>query len=173
MRFMTRAVRWYYPQLASWADRVEGGSVFIFGGWMGPDSLGHTSNDAAMLCSPQVYDEFGYPYELEAFAGYRQILYHVHNEKMHFVPKLSTLPGLALLEISTDPKTPQPLDDLPRIFAATGSARLQLRAPSDLVRARIGELGQRNVFIEARCRDRQDAADLIALVRDRSKPLSY
>jgi hypothetical protein len=171
MRRMVEAIRWYYPQLVSWADQVEGGNVFAFGGWLGPGCMGHTSNDAAMLCSPEVYAEFGLPYERETFAGYRQVLYHVHNEKLHFVPKLCQLQNLALLEVTRDPKTPPPIEDLPRICAATGAANLSLVASSDQLRAHIGELGERNLFLEARCTDRQDAADVIALVRSRSKPL--
>ena len=171
MRRMVEAIRWYYPQLVSWADPVEGGNVFAFGGWLGPGCMGHTSNDAAMLCSPEVYAEFGFPYERETFAGYRQVLYHVHNEKLHFVPELCRHPNLALLEVTRDPKTPPAIEDLPRICAATASASLSLVATSDQIRAHIGELAGRNVFLEARCADRGDARDVIALVRSRSKPL--
>jgi hypothetical protein len=171
MAFCVRALRWYFPRLASWADRAAGGLVYSYGGWMGPRSIGHLSNDAALLCSPEVYAEFGFPYETAQVAGYDQVLYHVHNEKMHFVPRLSALPGLALLEVSDDPRTLPPLEDLPRIHAATGRANLRVRATSDQLRAHIGELSERNYFLEVRCCDRQDAADVIRLVRDRSGPL--
>jgi hypothetical protein len=171
MARMVQALRWYYPQLVSWADQVAGGQVFAFGGWLGPGCIGHLSNDAAMLCGPAVYDQFGLPYERQQVAGYRQVLYHVHNEKLHFIPKLVALPNLALLEVTHDPKTPHPIEDLPRILAATGSANLRIAAASDQVRAHLGELAGRNFFLEARCRDRRDAEDLIALVRSRSRPL--
>ena len=90
---------------------------------------------------------------------------------MHYVPSLAALPKLALIEVTHDPKTAPLLTDLPRIFAATGSVALLLRGTSDEVRAHAEELGERNVFIHAACRDRADAEDLIRFVRDRSKPL--
>ncbi len=171
MAFCTRALGWYYPRLASWADRVEDGQVFSFGGWLGPDCIGHLSNDAALLCAPEVYDEFGFPYEREQTAGHRMVLYHAHNQKLHFLPRLATLPNLALLEISTDPQTAPPIEDLARIEAATGSANLRFAVTSDALRRHVGDLGRRNFHLDVRCRDRRDAEDVVALVRARSRPL--
>jgi hypothetical protein len=169
IKFCTQALRWYYPKLLAWAGEVAGGHVFSFGGWLGPGCIGHLSNDAAMLCGPEVYEQFGLPYEREQTAGYRMVLYHVHNEKMHFLPRLVTLPNLALLEVSTDPKTPPPIEDLARIRAATGRVNLRFAATSDQLRAHVGELAGFNVYLDVRCRDRKDAEDVIGLVRDRSR----
>jgi hypothetical protein len=138
---------------------------------MPPGTIGHLANDAAMLCSPQVYDEFGFPYESRLVAGYEAVFYHVHNEKLHYVPCLAELPGLALLEVTDDPRTLPCIEDLPRILGATGQANLMLRATSDQVRQRLEELGDRNVFLAVDCQDRADAEDIVAFVRDRSKPL--
>jgi hypothetical protein len=172
MRFLVEAVTWYYRQLSSWADYVKGGHVFALGGaWMEKNVIGHLSNDAAMLCSPQVYEEFGFPYEVELAKEFVGVFYHVHNEKVHFVPQVAQLPGLRLLEVTNDPKTPGALDDLDRIFAATSSANLMLRGTADEVRASIDRLTERNVFLQVSCRDRTEAQDIIAFVRDRSRPL--
>jgi hypothetical protein len=124
-----------------------------------------------MLCSPQVYDAFGFPYEAELAKKFAGVFYHVHNEKVHFVPRVARLPGLRLLEVTNDPKTPGALCDLDRIFAATGSANLMLRGTADEVRTSIDRLKERNVFLQVSCRDRAEAEDIIALVRDRSRPL--
>ena len=171
MRRMTEAQRWYYPQLASWADEIEGGNYLGFQGWMGPGCIGHLSNDAAMLCSSQIYNEFGFPYEKEMVAGYSHVLYHVHNEKMHYIPQLSKLPGLALLEVTQDPKMPSILEELPRVFAATGSTALALSTNSRQVRQHIEELKQRNCYLMIACRDRKDAEETVKFVRRHSKPL--
>jgi hypothetical protein len=169
MQFLVTAIRWYYDRLVSWADTVEGGHVFRhIGSWMEGRCLGHLSNDAAMLCSTAVYDEFGFPYERDLIDRYESAIYHVHNEKLHYVPQLASLPKLALLEVAQDPKAALLLSDLPRIFAATGSVALRLAGTSDEVRAHLEELRQRNVFILADCRDRADAEDLLGFVRDRS-----
>lgn len=172
MNWLVQAIQWYFGHLLSWADNIEGGFVFyIGGGWMPPNTIGHLSNDTAMLCSPEVYDQFGYPYEVRLVEKYNSVFYHVHNEKMHYVPRLAALPHLAMLEISQDPKTIAPIDDLTRIFQSTGSANLMLSATSNQVRERIDELRARNVFLQVVCKDRADADDIVAFVRDRSKPL--
>jgi hypothetical protein len=171
LAFLTEAARWYYPQLVSWADTLEGGQVLMGGSWVGPSCIGHLSNDAAMLCSPEVYETFGFPYERRQVDGFERVVYHVHNEKMHVVPRVAELPGLARLDVAADPRTPPLLEDLPRLLAATGAANLRLAASSDQLRAHIADLTDRNFLLDVRCRDRQDAADVIHLVRRHSKRL--
>jgi len=172
MDWLVKAIRWYFEHLMSWTQDIDGGRVFNFGGgWMPPRTLGHLANDAALLCSPAIYEQFGYPYESRLVSGYDWVLYHVHNEKMHHVPRLATLPHLALLEVTSDPKTIPPIEDLARLVAATQSVNLMLHADSDQVREHVAELKQRNVFLLVNCRDRADAEDIVAFVRDRSKPL--
>jgi hypothetical protein len=169
---LVEALRWYFPRLCSWADYFAGSHVFAYGmSWMPPGTIGHLANDAAMLCSADIYAEFGFPYEVQLVEGYQQVLYHVHNEKMHYVPQLVKLPGMALLEVTNDPTAPSTADDLARIFAATGSANLMLMMTSGQVRDHLDELGSRNVFLQVECQDRLDAEDIIAFVRDRSKAL--
>jgi hypothetical protein len=166
MGFCTRALVWWYPRILSWADEVDGGHIFMYtGSWMGPLALGHITNDAAMLCSPAIYDEFALPYERMLCEGYNFVLYHVHNQKLHFAPRAAQLPHMALFEVTNDPNTPPALEDLPRVLAATGSANLMLRGTSDQVRQHIGELKSRNVFLAVSCTDRADAEDIISLVR--------
>jgi len=172
MKFLVEAIDWYYRHICTWADEIDGGFVqYIGNGWMGPVNIGHISNDAAMLCSPKIYEEFGFPYEIDLTQKYNGFFYHVHNEKLHFIPKAAELPGLRLLEISNDPKTPLALDDLDRIFSMSGLANLMLHGTSDQVRDHIDELKERNIFLQVTCNDRKDAEDIIALVKDRSKVL--
>jgi hypothetical protein len=169
MRFLVGAIRWYYSHLLAWAGEVEGGHVFLFGNcWVPDPCLGHVSNDAAMLCSPAVYREFGLPYERELAAGFDRVLYHVHNEKMHFVADASTLPGLAMLQVSHDPRTTPPFEDAARVLRLTGNAPLNLSARSEQLRAHITDFAWRNVFFDVSCRDRSDAEDIVRFVRDRS-----
>jgi hypothetical protein len=172
MDWLVPATQWYFGHLLSWADNIAGGHVtYLCSGWMPPNGMGHLSNDTAMLCSPEVYDKFGYPYESRLVEKYDAVFYHVHNEKLHYVPRLATLPHLKLLEVTHDPKTVAPIDDLPRIFKATGSANLLLHATSDQVRVHFEELKHRNVFFLVDCTDRRDAEDIVNFVRDRSQPL--
>ena len=169
MKFLVDAIDWYYRHLQTWTDDIDGGNVqYIGSGWMDKNIIGHLSNDAALLCSPEIYEEFAFPYESELVEKFNGVFYHVHNERMHFIPKLAQLPGMTLLEVSNDPKTIGTLDDLDRIFAATGSANLMLHGTSDLVRANIDQLKARNVFLQATCQDQKDAEDVIAFVRKHS-----
>lgn len=171
MKFLTEAIRWYFNHLRSWADEICGGYFLDFGGIWLKDPIGHLSNDMAMLCSTEIYKQFGYPYEAELVKDYKSVLYHVHNEKLHFIPQLVKLPNLALLEIAQDPKTNNSLEDLSRIFRNTGNVNLLLSGNSDQVRTNIEQLKARNVFLFVQCNDRADAEDIVSFTRSHSKPL--
>ena len=172
MKKLTSLIPQYYSHMLSWADDLLGGHAYFFHhGWMPGNTIAHLSNDAAMLCSPQIFDEFAFEYEKELVAPYKHVLYHVHNQKMHFIPRLIEMPQLSLLEISTDPNTVEPLDDLENIFSLTGSTNLMLHCDSDLLRKRIDELTERNVFLHVWCKDYKDAKEVIAMVRDKSELL--
>ena len=172
MNWLVKAQHWYFEHLLSWAEDIDGGHVFSYSdGWMPPRTIGHLSNDAAMLCSTEIYDQFGFPYECRLVEHYDWVLYHVHNEKIHYFPRLTTLPHLAMLEIACDPQTIWPIEDLERILPATQSVNLMLHAYSDQVREHIDELRDRNVLFRVYCKNRADAEDIVAFVRDRSKPL--
>jgi len=170
MKFLVDAIDWYYRHLQAWADDIDEGNVqYIGSGWMDRNIIGHLSNDAALLCSPEIYDEFAFPYEAKLVKKFSGVFYHVHNEKMHFIPKLVNLPGLKLLEVSNDPRTLGTLEDLDRIFAETGSSNLMLHASSDQVRVCIDHLKERNVFLQVTCQDRKDADDVVLFVRRHSQ----
>lgn len=172
MRFFAQAVLWYYHHLLSWSDSLQGGYAMFLADFWFPAGLGHLTNDAAMLCNPDIYREFGLPYEQDLCRSFSHVLYHVHNEKMHFVPMVAGLPGIGLLQVSWDPKTRPQMEDLAHLFSTTGTVALMLHAlNSEQVRNHIDELASRNVHLIVDCLDRKDAADLIAFVRARSKSL--
>lgn len=173
MAFLVSAMCWYYDQVLGWADEIDGGHIFMYhSSWMRAKTIGHMTNDAAMLCGPRIYDTYGFPYERQLTERYVGALYHVHNQKLHFAPKVAQLPNLSLLEVTNDPKTPPALEDLPRVLASTGTANLMLYGTSDQVRAHISELKVRNVLLTITCRDRADAEDIVAFVRAESKALA-
>jgi hypothetical protein len=172
MEYFTKAIRWYYPHVLSWSDNIENGYVMNCGeGWMPKGTIGHLSNDTAMLCSPRIYKKFGLPYEKQMVDGYSNILYHVHNEKIHYFQELVKLSNLSMLQVSYDPKTVKPINNLKEIYKVTENTNLMLDATCEEVVNNIEMLKQRNVFLQVNCKNKSDAVDIVKFVRDRSKPL--
>ena len=160
----------YLETLRGWADQVAGGHCFfIHQSWVGPDAMGHMSNDAAMLVSPATYRTFGLPYDEALTKRWRHIVFHVHTQGMHYLPELCKLSRLSLLQMQADPSVGPNLGMIDAILAATGTANLLLTATSDEIRANIDRLTERNVFFNASCTDSADAEDLIVLLRRRSQ----
>ena len=172
MNALTELYPFYFNLLRSWADRVEGGFLSaVFDLWMGPNPIGHLSNDAAMLCSSAVYEEFGFPYEARLLSHYDNGYYHVHSEKMHYLPRLAQLPNLRLIQVQADPQVGSNMKNLEAIMAATGDCALLLAGSPQEIIPRVDLLATRNVFLRASCADRNEAEVLVAAIRKRSKPL--
>jgi hypothetical protein len=170
MEYFTKVIRWYYPHVLSWSDSIENGYIFnCGGGWMPKESIGHLSNDTAMLCSGRLYKKFGLPYEKQMVDGYSNILYHVHNEKIHYFSELVKLPNLSMLQVSYDPKTVKPINNLEEIYKVTDNTNLMLDATCEEVVNNIEMLKQRNVFLQVNCKNKSDAVDIVKFIRDRSK----
>ncbi len=172
MRFFTKAELWWYQRLLSWVEPLQDGyAVFLADFWF-PNGFSYMTNDAAMLCNEDIYREFALPYEQEICRQFPNVLYHVHNEKMHFVPLVASLPNIRLLQVSWDPKTKPQMEDLEHLFSVTGNVALMLHSlSSEQVRDHINELRQRNVFLLVDCVDKRDAQDVLAFVRSQSKRL--
>ena len=172
MEYFTAALRWYYPYVLSWSDNVENGYIFNCGeGWMPKGTIGHLSNDTAMLCSPKIYKNFGMPYEKEQVKDYSNVLYHVHNEKMHYFPELVKLQNLSMLQISYDPKTVKPINNLNEIYKVTGNVNLMLDATCNEVVNNIEMLKKRNVFLQVECNNKKEAVEIIKFIRGHSKKI--
>jgi len=173
MNALTELYPSYFDLLRSWADRVEGGFLSAYlDAWMGPDPIGHLSNDTAMLCSAAVYKEFGFPYEARLLSRYNGAFYHVHSEKMHYVPMLARLPNLRLIQVQEDPRVGSNMKNLEAIMAATGDCALMLAGSPEEIIPRLDLLATRNVYLRAWCADRNEAESLVAAVRSHSKPLA-
>ena len=159
----------YLNRLRSWADEIDGGHLFWqHHGWIGPNAMGHFSNDAAMLCGPDIYAEFGFPYEEEMMAQWDHALFHIHTAQMHYVPQLAKLSRLRLLQVTEDPGTGTNFAAINRILAQTGKANLLITTNSKELREKLDTVRDRNAFFVATCENREDAEDLIAWIRDQS-----
>ena len=173
MNALTELYPAYFNMLRSWADRVEGGTMSAYLDlWMGPNAIGHLSNDTAMLCSAAVYEEFGFPYEARLLSHYDNAFYHVHSEKMHYLPKLARLPNLRLIQVQEDPQVGSNMKNLEAILKATGDRALMLSGSPGEIIPRLDLLATRNVCLRAWCADRNEAESLVAAVRKHSKPSS-
>lgn len=163
---------WYLNHLRSWCDEVEGGHVLsYFKVWMGPNAVGSLSNDIAIMCSPETYLTFGFPYEKRLCEQYGSVLYHTHTQKVHFHKDLCRLPNLTLLQYENDPQVPNAPVQMDHILEASGDAKLHITGNSQEVRENLHKFAGRNVYLKAWCKSHEDAQDLIALVRKQSKPI--
>lgn len=166
---LTEAGKWYYRHILEWSDEIEGGNTFAYGYGWAENCFGHLSNDTAMMCAPDVYNEFGLPYEIELTKGYDSVIYHAHSAGLHFLDQVAEIPNLKLLEISEDPTAPEPIETLETIYASTpGINHFMIHGTPDQFKENIHKLKQRNIFCDVLCRTENEAKEMVRFINRHS-----
>lgn len=107
MEFCLAAVREYLAMQTEKVPLYAGGRFSGFNIWMPDASVGHLSDDASCLCSPEQYDRFGKPYLAELISRYSSSLLHIHSAGGKNVPQFAAMKKISILQISSDPNQPE------------------------------------------------------------------
>jgi hypothetical protein len=141
--------------------------TMCFGAWIpqGPLLL----EDAADLCSPATYEQFGMPYTGRVLAaGGGGYIHHHSLGRQQYAP-MASLRDLTVLQISSDPNCVRPIADLPHLLAAVGTKPCDLEVAPQEIRDHIGQLQQGRFILRANCASADEARELVAFVREHSR----
>jgi len=151
----------------------QGTYVPSFGVWHPGRICAHLSNDLSSMCSRDIYDEFGFPYEQQVINAFDGAMLHIHALGMHVLPRLLMLKGLKLIELTEDPNCVHPFDQINRIVSYNcQKIPLMFQCTPEDIYSKIGELCKMGNFIlVVHCNDVKQAKEVIVYVRNVSKPL--
>ncbi len=166
MAYCAKAVDWTFQNQMPLATEVRGGFISGMDTWLPPGMVGHLSEDASCICSPQMYEEFGLPYTTELLSHYAGALLHVHSLGRACIPYFCRMKKIAIFQLTGDPNQPSALD-VYREYAddLRGRAVLLNLTPQE-IRDNIDFLrGMRTIINLGRVRSLQEAEEIIDLVR--------
>jgi hypothetical protein len=149
------------------ALRDSPGGTLTFNAWIPQGVL--LLEDAADLCSPETYRQFGRPCTARVVAACGGGYIHHHNLGRQQYANMASIPGLTVLQISGDPNQPRPATDIGNLLRQAGTTPVDTEVTPSELREHIGEFRQGRFILKTSCASLAEARDLLALVR-RSLP---
>ncbi|MEI6501771.1 MAG: hypothetical protein WCP21_12190 [Armatimonadota bacterium] len=143
--------------------------TMCFGAWVpqGPLLL----EDAADLCSPQTYQEFGRPYTGQVLAAGGGGYIHHHSLGRQQYANMASLADLTVLQISSDPNCVRPAEDLPYLLEQVGTHPCDLEVTPEEIRGHMDQLTQGRFLCRTNCGSLDEARTLVEFVRGHSREL--
>jgi hypothetical protein len=121
--------------------------------------------DAADLCSPEVYREFAAPFTQRVIHAVGGAYLHHHSLGRHQYANIAALEGLYVQQISSDPNCRRPITEVAEIFAQVGDLPIDLECTAEEVYEHAAELKRGRAIISVELDDRPEACELVAFVR--------
>lgn len=146
--------------------RAPHGGTLTFNAWIPQGIL--LLEDAADLCSPGAYRRFGRPYTSRVIEACGGGYIHHHSLGRQQYGNMASIPGLTVLQISSDPNCRRPAEDLDHVLGQAGMTPVDVECRADEIRDHIAEFGAGRFILRADCASREEALDLVALVRAHS-----
>lgn len=103
MDFCADAVKFTLEQQKAEVDYIGNGFVSGFDIWLPRNSIGHLSEDASCMLSPDIYEEFFLPSLKKLCKGYDYAMLHTHSLGKKILPHFVSVPEIKVLELSSDP----------------------------------------------------------------------
>ena len=110
MEFCTEAGKFTFRHQLDIIGQRGGGVMTGMNLWLPGKSIGHLSEDASCMCSPEIYREFGKPYTEKLLEDYDFTVMHTHGMGSHILPEIAAIEKIKWIEISADPNQPRPVE---------------------------------------------------------------
>jgi hypothetical protein len=163
--FCGKAVNWSFEHQRSIAGELEGGFLSGFAVWMPGNSAGHISEDASVLCSPELYRRFGRPYTEELCASYDGMLIHIHSAGRHAIPDIVSIPQFTCVELTNDPNAPRGIEVFREYEKALENRIVMLHLTREEFERNRPFLESKKIIIDYSAASGEDARSMLEAVR--------
>lgn len=118
------------------------------------------------MVSPQIYAQFARPYTQQVIDAFGHGQIHTHSLGLHVLPEITQLRNLVGVQVSDDPNTPRPFDQLDTLLPKTHNIPLSIGCTAQDVRARIEELARStNIILASNVASVEEGQEIVELVR--------
>lgn len=144
---------------------IEG--VFIYNQWIPYGTF--LLEDAADLCSPDIYMEFGFPYTQKVIDAVGGAYLHHHALGRQQYANMSKLKGLHVHQITKDPNCKNASEELEEVIAKANDVPLSIDFTADEVYSKIDIIRKGRIIVWASVDSKKDAADLTKFINCKSR----
>jgi hypothetical protein len=166
LRFCVEASEWYVSRQIEAIDEFHGGYVSGTDIWMPGKAIGHLSEDASVMCSPDTYREFGKPYTEALLKPYDRAFMHLHTAGTQAFEAVTEMDKLQFFELAPDPKQPRGIEVYREYFDLFKNNVMKLFITFDEIKANIDFLKQAKTALVCDAGSVEEAQAIVAFVRN-------
>jgi hypothetical protein len=159
------AIKWSFENQRKIVGQLEGGYINGMSTWIPGNSAGHISEDASVLCSPEIYRKFGRPYTAGLCAAYDNMLMHLHGAGKHAFADIVSIPGINCVELSNDPNCPGGMELLKQYENIFENKVILLHLNRKELEENRSFLASKKVIIDYSASSPADAKSVVEMIR--------
>lgn len=145
---------------------VDGGQV-IWNMWMPGKSAIGLQEDICNLCSPEIYGQYSRPYTQRLISECGGGFIHTHMLGKHQFSLISSIRGLAMMNIANDPNCPRALEVLDGILDPPNkNVPLNILCTPGEIKPNLANLRKIHAVLWVQCKNKDEAARSLKLVRE-------
>jgi hypothetical protein len=165
LAFSVKAIKWSFENQRKIVGQLEGGYISGMSVWLPGNSAGHISEDASVLCSPDIFRTFGRPYTVELCAAYDNMLMHLHGAGKHVFADIVSIPGINCVELSNDPNCPGGMELLKQYEKIFENKAVLLHLNRKEIEENRRFLASKKVIIDYNASSPEDAKSMVEMIR--------
>jgi hypothetical protein len=165
LAYCVEAGEWFVSRQKQVAGDFHGGTLCGTDIWMPGNAIGHLSEDASVLCSPETYREFGLPYTEALVQPYDAAFMHLHTAGAHAFEAITSIGKLQFFELAPDPNQPRPIEVYRNNMHLFQGKFMRLFTTLDEIKGNLSFLKQAKTALVCNARSVEEAETLVAFVR--------
>ncbi len=166
LAYCVKAGEWFISKQKQVAGDFHGGTLCGTDIWMPGNAIGHLSEDASVMCSPETYKAFGRPYTEALLQPYDGAFMHLHTAGAHAFEPICNIEKLQFFELAPDPKQPRPIDVYKSNFDLFRGKFMRLFVTFDEIKDNIAFLKQAKTALVCHARSVAEAEAIVTFVRN-------
>ncbi len=165
LTFCTEACEWYISRQKSVIGDFYGGTISGTDVWMKGNAIGHLSEDASVMCSPDIFTEFGKPYTTKLVEKYDAAFMHLHTAGTQAFKEILDIDKLQYFELAPDPNQPRGIDVYKNHKDLFGNKIMKLFITFDEIKDNISFLKTAKTTLVCDAESVEEAKAITAFVR--------
>ncbi len=159
------AASWNHENQRPLATDVMGGVIAGMDVWMPGNAIGHISEDATCLCSPDSYLEFGLPFTEKLVDRYDFAVLHVHSIGRKLIPLFRRMEKIRVFQLSGDPNQPSSIETYREYADTLEGTTVIVDMTAQELRENLDFLKGRRTIVHLLGSSKQDALEVVESVR--------
>jgi hypothetical protein len=165
LEFCLRAEKWFIENQKEKVKEFSGGFVSGMGVWLPGNSFGHISEDWAVMCSPDTYEQFGKPYTERMIEDYDNVLMHLHSVGTQSFSNIISMDKLTYIEISSDPNAKRAIEVYKEFSDILEKKTVIIEPTVDEIIDNADFLREQKTVIKFRAKDLEEAKRITDFVK--------